>query len=1287
MDSVKKITQPKNPRAKANILSALTFSWTIGLFRKGYKRDLGLPDICEPLDEYDSKQVGNQLEDLWNKHKRNSCGNGRWKLPRLWACLRAFIGWELFFMASGMFIFELTVKLGQPILLGKFLNYFESNSTVTAEEATVYASGVAVLVFLHQFGMHPFMFGLMCLGMRARVALSSLLYRKLLKVSISSSSGVTGGYVINLLTNDASRLSSAPLHLPDALGGIVCSVVVTYFLWQEVGVSAFVGMSTLVFFVPVQILLAKRSAALREKTAKRSDKRIQLMNEIIPGIQAIKMYAWEKWFSKLVESARRKEVNVIRSMTYYTGLSFACSSFLTKISFFLCVLHFALSGNAITADKIFTTIMFFDILQESLTIYLPMAIENLAECVVAIRRMEEFLLKPESSSIMTSQSITGRTEVLLKNVDAKWTEDQQHNSLKNLNLSISPGMLVGVIGQVGSGKSSLLQLILRELPHVTGEVNIQGSISYASQEPWLFTGTVVQNITFGLPMEKKRYNEVVKACALEEDFKQFPRGDKTQVGEHGHSLSGGQRARINLARAVYRRADVYLLDDPLSAVDTHVGRHLFDDCINGFLAGKIVILCTHQLQYLNNVKLILMMKNGSIAAQGTFSDLQNCGTELSDLMKTETENEENPARDKLQRQLSTHSTASEEEFDVPEEMKSEGEVTWKIYLSYFKAAGGLPAFVLLVLCLALTQGSVSGGDYWTSYWVDLEQYVFQNGNTTSLPILGEMDRAKCLYVFGALMAITVFLNLIKIVAFAYFCMEGSKRLHDIMFNTVSKATMNFFDNNPSGRILTRFSRDIGIIDEHLPETLSDIIEAIMHLVGVLVIICVVNYWLLLPLLVIGVIFVFLRQLYMMTSRSLQRIKGLSSSPIYTHTNASIEGLVTIRSMQASDNLSREFDSKQNINSSAVFYSLGTDRAFAYWLDLVCSGYTMLVILSFLFFKEDFRAGEIGLTITQALSLVMMCQWAMRQSAEVGNEMTSVERVLEFHKVESEESRLLTKPEHKLPVDWPTFGDITFQNVSLRYSPTDPPVLKELNFSIKSGEKIGIVGRTGAGKSSLLGALFQLYPIEGTIIIDKLDTSKIGLQDLRSNLSVIPQEPVLFTGSLRHNLDPFEQYKDEDLWSALRDVQLKSFVEEMNCGLQFVVTEGGSNLSVGQRQLVCLARAILRHNKILVLDEATANMDTYTDQLIQNTINDKFSTCTVLTVAHRLDTVMNCDKILVMDGGRVAEFGKPHDLLQSPTGLFTKLVNQTGQTNSANLRSMAERASNRMKTHPILETGK
>ncbi|XP_034253883.1 probable multidrug resistance-associated protein lethal(2)03659 [Thrips palmi] len=1286
MDSLKKTAQPPNPRAKANILSSLMFTWTFGLFWKGYKRDLVLSDLCEPLDEYDSKQVGDQLEDLWNEQQKKSCANGKRKVPSLWACLRAFIGWELFFLAFGIFIFDLTIKLGQPILLGKFLNYFQTNSTVTAEEATIYASGVAVSVFLHQFGIHPFIFGLMYLGMRVRVSLSSLLYRKLLRVSISSSAGVSGGYVINLLTNDASRFDFAPLFLPDALGGIVCSVVVTYFLWQEVGVSAFVGLSALVLFVPVQALLARKSSTLREKTAKRSDRRIQLMNEIIQGIQAIKMYAWEKRFSKLVEISRRKEVNVIRSKLYYTGIAFACSLFLTKVSFFLCVLHFALSGNAITADRIFSTIMYFNILQESLTIYFPMAIQKLAECVVAIRRMEEFLLKPESSAIMTSQSITGSTEVLLKNVDAKWTEDQQFNTLENLNLSISPGMLVGVIGQVGSGKSSLLQLILREIPHVTGAMNIQGSISYASQEPWLFAGTVVQNILFGLPMDKQRYKEVVKVCALEEDFKQFPRGDKTQVGEHGHSLSGGQRARINLARAVYRRADIYLLDDPLSAVDTHVGRHLFDDCINGFLTGKIVILCTHQLQYLNNVEFIVMMKNGSIKAQGTFGDLQKCGTELSDLMKTEAENEENPVKDPLQRRLSIHSTASDDEFDVPEEMKSKGKVTWRIYQSYFKAAGGLPTFILLVLFLALSQGSISGGDYWTSYWVDLEQYVFQKGNTTSLPILGEMDQDKCLYVFGALIAITVFMNLSRIIAFVYCCMEGSKRLHDTMFNTVSNATMYFFDNNPSGRILTRFSRDIGVVDEKLPGTLSDFLEVAMHLVGVLCIICVVNYWLVLPALVMGVIFSLLRQLFMMTSRSLKRLEGLSSSPMYTHTNATIEGLVTIRSMHASDDLSREFDSKQNMNSSAVFYSLGTGRAFAYWLDLVCSGYTMLVIFSFLFLEDDFKGGEVGLTITQALSLVFMCQWAMRQAAEVENYMTSVERVLEFHKVESEESRLLTKPEHNLPVDWPTCGDITFQNVCLRYSSTDPPVLKKLNFFIKSGEKIGIVGRTGAGKSSLLSALFQLYPIEGTIIIDKLDTSKMGLQDLRSHLSVIPQEPVLFTGSLRHNLDPFEQYKDEDLWRALGDVELKSYVEEMNGGLQFVVTEGGSNLSVGQRQLVCLARAILRQNKILILDEATANMDTYTDQLIQTTIRHKFSACTVLTVAHRLDTVMDCDKILVMDGGQVAEFGKPHDLLQNPTGLLTKLVNQTGQTNSATLKSMAEQASNRMKTHQI-EAGK
>ncbi|KAE8751049.1 ABC-transporter, subfamily C member 03 [Frankliniella occidentalis] len=1276
----KTLPQPPNLRAKANILSALTFAWTFPLFRQGYKRDLTVSDLCVPLDAYDSKQLGDNLEDLWNEQQKKSHEGTKQKLPSVWAVLRSFCGWELFFLAFGLFLFDLTIKLGQPILLGKFLNYFTVNSTVTGEEATIYASGVAVSVFLHQFGMHPFLFGLMYLGMRVRVGLSSLLYRKLLRVSISSSAGVTGGYVINLLTNDASRFDFAPLFLPDAFGGIVCSIVVTYFLWQEVGISSLVGLSALVLFVPVQAMLARKSSSLREKTAKRTDKRIQLMNEIIQGIQAIKMYAWEKRFSRLVEVSRKKEITVIRSKLYYTGVAFALSLFLTKVSFFFCVLHFALSGNAIAPDRIFSAIMYFNILQESLTIYFPLSIQKLAECVVAAQRMQEFLLRPESTCMLVKPSVTGSAEVLLKNVNAKWTYDQQSNSLEDLNLSVSSGMLVGVIGQVGSGKSSLLHLILREMPHVTGCMNIQGSISYASQEPWLFVGTVLQNILFGLPMDKQRYKEVVRVCALEDDFKQFPRGDKTQVGEHGHSLSGGQRARINLARAVYRRADIYLLDDPLSAVDTHVGRHLFDDCISGFLAGKVVILCTHQLQYLSNVELILMMKNGSIYAQGTFSELQNCGTELSDLMKAESKSEENPAKDQLQRRLSVHSTNSEEDFDVPEEMKSKGSVTWHVYASYFKAACGVPTFLLLLILLVLSQGSISLADYWTAYWVDLEQYYFKYGNATYLPLLNEMNQEKCLYVLGFLIALTIFVNLSRIISFVYCCMEGSKTLHDVMFNTVSKATMYFFDNNPSGRILTRFSRDIGVVDEKLPGTLSDFLEVAMHLLGVLCIICVVNYWLVIPALVMGILFGLLRHLFMLTSRSLKRLEGVTSSPIYTHTNATLGGLVTIRSMHASDDLTREFDSKQNINSSAVFYSLGTNRAFAYWLDLVCCCYTMLVIFSFLFLDSEFKGGEVGLTITQALSLIFMCQWAMRQAAEVENFMTSVERVLEFHKVESEEGRLLTKVEHNLPKMWPTCGDITFQNVCLRYSSSDPPVLKRLNFSIKSGEKIGIVGRTGAGKSSLLSALFQLYPVEGTIIIDKVDTSKIGLQDLRSHLSVIPQEPVLFTGSLRHNIDPFEQFKDEELWRVLEDVKLKSYVEDMHGGLQFVVTEGGSNLSVGQRQLVCLARAILRQNKILILDEATANMDTYTDQLIQATLRHKFVDCTVLTVAHRLDTVMDCDRILVMDAGQVAEFGKPYELLENKNGLFSKLVNQTGLTNSYNLKAIAERAKYKESPH-------
>lgn len=526
--------------------------------------------------------------------------------------------------------------------------------------------------------------------------------------------------------------------------------------------------------------------------------------------------------------------------------------------------------------------------------------------------------------------------------------------------------------------------------------------------------------------------------------------------------------------------------------------------------------------------------------------------------------------------------------------------------------------------------------------------------------------------YTVMVFMVILMTITRSLVFYRFCNKASIRLHNNMFYKIVYATMRFFNTNTSGRILNRFSKDMNQVDEILPLTLLDTLQISLTIVAITTVITTVNPWMLLPTVIMLTIFYFMRVVFLATSRDIKRLEGITRSPVYSHLTASLQGLTTIRAFGAQEILKAEFDSYQNSYSSAYFMFLGANRGFGFWLDMHCVVFITLVTLSFLFFDTETFGGSVGLAISQSLNLTGMFQWGMRQWSELENTMTCVERIKEYADVVPERDEVTRDP----PKSWPEKGDITFEHLNLRYVAGDALVLKDLTFSIKSSEKVGIVGRTGAGKSSIIMALFRLAINEGKIVIDNIDAATISLNRLRSTISIIPQEPVLFSGTLRKNLDPFDEYTDESIWSALEEVELKSVVSDLPQGLESKMSEGGSNFSVGQRQLVCLARAIVRKNKILVLDEATANVDPQTDALIQSTIRRKFSSCTVLTIAHRLHTIMDSDKVLVMDAGRVVEFGHPHELLQNTeNGVFYELVQQTGRAMAENLISIAEESYN------------
>ena len=1081
-------------------------------------------------------------------------------------------------------------------------------------------------------------------------------------------------------------------------------------MYQEVEYSALFGLAFLFLFIPFQFLLGKMLSKIRLKTAGKTDERVCMMNEIILGIQVIKMYTWEKPFALLTEKARSLEVRCIKISSFFKGIMASFIMFSTRSSLFLTILGYVLFGNAISAQKVFMLTNYYNVLRLTMTVFFPQGLAFLAETKVSVQRLTDFLLYEEvepreAAPVYKRYADPSSNEIIsMDSGTAKWTEFLADNVFSNVNISVRPGSLVAIIGPVGSGKSSILHALLKELPLKSGTLTVKGSVSYASQEPWLFTGSVRQNILFGQNMDKIRYKTVVDKCALKRDFTLLPNTDKTIVGERGASLSGGQRARINLARAVYKKADIYLLDDPLSAVDPHVGTQLFKSCIKEYLRHKTVILVTHQLQYLKDVDHIIIIDNGYVQAQGTFRELQSSGLNFAKLLTSDQEFVEVETAEAANRRMSIQMCAQrkdsivgmqrkmsvqlasqrresiisvqsdEEDFMEPEENKekiTQGSVSKFVYASYLKASGNYFHIIGVVALMIATQCLGSFGDYFVAVWVNLEHersIGFSHEHFQNRTIYFTTESA--IYIYSGISTALIITALTRSCTFFILCATISERLHNSMFSSLTKATMGFFNTNTSGVILNRFSKDIGAIDERLPLALMDVLQLGMSLLSIITIIATVNYWLVIPTLLTFVLFFFMRVFFLTTSRNIKRLEGSTRSPVFGHLNASLQGLTTIRAFGAEQILEKEFDNHQDLHSSSFYTFISISTAFGYFLDLFCVLYITTVTFSFLFFDTGNNGGSVGLAITQSLGLTALFQWTLRQSTELENQMTSVERVLEYTKLVPEPPFESTS-DKKPPSTWPERGEIKFDNLSMSYFPKDPPTLKNLSFTIQPLEKVGIVGRTGAGKSSLISALFLLAPTEGSIIIDKVVAQDIGLHDLRSKISIIPQEPVLFSGTMRTNLDPFNEYDDEVLWKVLEDVELKDSIADSELGLNSKILEGGTNYSVGQRQLICLARAIVRNNKILVLDEATANVDPQTDAFIQNTIRKKFANCTVLTIAHRLNTVMDSDKILVMDAGKLVEYDHPHKLLKNEDGHFYKMVEQTGKSMGNALKNIAK----------------
>ncbi|XP_060250584.1 ATP-binding cassette sub-family C member 4-like isoform X7 [Ovis aries] len=1141
------------------------------------------------------------------------------------------------------------------------------------------AAGLSACVLVWAVLHHLYFYHMQRVGMRLRVAVCHMIYRKSLCLSSSAMGKTTTGQIVNLLSNDVNRFDQVTMFLHYLWVGPLQVIAVTALLWMEIGMSCLAGMAVLIILLLLQSCFGKLFSSLRSKTAALTDDRISTMSEVISGIKTIKMNAWEKSFIDHISRLRKKEISKILKISYLRGMNLASFFAVSKIMIFVTFITNELLDNLITASQVFVVVTLFEALRFSSTLYFPMAVEKVSEAVVSIQRIKNFLLLDEIPQLNTQLASDGKRIVDMSYFTASWDKKSGTPTLQDLFLFARPGELLAVVGPVGAGKSSLLRAVLGELPPSQGQVSVHGRIAYVPQQPWVFSGTVRSNILFGKKYEEDRYEEVIKACALGEDLQLLEDGDQTVIGDGGTPLSEGQKARVSLARAVYQNADIYLLDDPFSAVDVEVSRHLFEQCICQALREKITILVTHQWQYLKAASRILILKGGTIVQCGTYIGLLESGVDFDFLLKR---NEEEPSPDLESSTLKNESRplmrgAAPElqdteniEVTLPLEDRLEGKVGIKTYNDYFTA--GAKWFILIFLILVNTAAQVAYvlQDWWLSYWANLQSDlyfgVYGKGETVVMLHLNWYLRA-----YSGLTVSTILFGITRSLLIFYVLVNSSQTLHNKMLWSILRAPVLFFCRNPIGRILNRFSKDIGHMDDLLPLIFQDFIQTLLLVVGVVGVMVAAIPWTAIPVIPLGIIFFVLQWYFLRTSREVKRLECTTRSPVFSHLASSLRGLWTIRAYKAEQRFQELFDAYQDLHSEAWFLLLTTSRWLAVYLDVICAIFATAVAFGALILVETLDLGQVGLVLSLTFTFTGMFQWCVRQSAEVENMMISVERGIEYTDLEKEAPWEL---EHRPPPSWPHGGEIDFYHINFRYSLDRPLVLKNLRVPTAPREKLGIVGRTGAGKSSLIAALFRLSEPEGRIWIDGLWTSDIGLHDLRKKMSVALQEPVLFTGTMRKNLDPFNEYLEEELWNVLEEVQLKEAIKALPSGLDTELAESGLNLSVGQRQLVCLARTVLRKNQILILDKATSNVDPRTDEFIQKKIREKFTQCTVLTITHRLSTVIDCERILVLDSWRRREFARPYDLLQNTDSLFYKMVQKLGKAEASALTERAKQVS-------------
>uniref|UniRef100_A0A8C5RAM8 Multidrug resistance-associated protein 7 n=1 Tax=Leptobrachium leishanense TaxID=445787 RepID=A0A8C5RAM8_9ANUR len=1170
-----------------------------------------------------------------------------------------------------------------PLLLNLLVDFME-----TGEEplswGVLYTMGLFTSGVLGALLQNQFTHEVNKVMLAVRAAVLTSVYRKAIRGEGTSLGTFSPGEVVNFMSTDTDRISNFCRSFHELWSLPLQFAVTLYLLYRQVGVAFLGGLGLALLLVPVNKVVASRIMANNQDMLQHKDARVKLMAELLTGMRVVKFYTWESHFASRVGALREKELRSLRAIKLLDAVCVYLWAALPVLISIITFITYVLLGHQLTAAKVFTALALVGMLILPLNNF-PWVLNGVLEAKVSLDRIQRFLELPEQNLLTyyrqvpssDPSSVVEFSDALFSWGDAQGSEQCGALQLCVQHLCIQKGSLVAVVGKVGSGKSSLLAAITGELSRMRGDLLVapeEPGFGYTAQEPWIQFATIRENILFGKEMNAALYQEVLEACALADDLSILPAGDQTEVGENGVMLSGGQKARVALARAVYQEKDIYLLDDPLAAVDADVASHLMEKCIMGILRHRTRILCSHRTELLDGADLVVLMEEGKILCSGppdkvlplveNSTKLRVCQHRAQDeVMNGQDAERESDKED----QAHSHVLGEEE--------KKEGAVALQVYGAYWRSVGSYLASSVL-LALLFMQASRNMSDWWLSHWISSLPNTTRNSSLeapsptlllfSSTGLLSPVTVMKnerqnisadinfYLSVYGGIAVANSVCTALRAALFALGTVQAATVIHRHLLKRVLKATVTFFDITPIGRIINRFSSDLYCVDDSLPFILNIFLANMFGLLGMLLVISYGLPWILLALLPLAVLYYHIQRFYRYTSRELKRLHSITLSPIYNQFSETLSGLCTIRAMRHSDRFQEECEKRLERNQRCLFASNSAIQ----WLDIRLQMIGVMVVTAIAVIaivQHQLKAGNpglVGLALSYALSITGLLSGLISSFTQTEAMMVSVERAEEYSRTLPSEP---VGASVEVAPDWPSRGHIEFQEVVLCYRQDLPNALDGVSFTICPGEKIGIVGRTGSGKSSLFLALFRMMELSaGFILIDNLSARQVSLDALRSRLAVIPQDAFLFSGSVRENLDPLSRHPESDLHEVLEQCHLGALVARIG-GLEAEVGDRGKNFSLGQRQLLCLARALLTQAKILCIDEATASVDHQTDCLLQQTIRERFKERTVLTIAHRLNTIMDSDRVLVMHAGKVAELDSPAALSQRTDSHFYRLI--------------------------------